>query len=137
MITRVNGRIIVTDNVRFRDFTKKRAPLFFMLDEERFDCAPSVPVESLQEIAQQIKGVSADNAADALKIFFQTVMDAATHSRIVARMSNKVQPLDMEQALEIMEWLMEEYGMRPTKSSPDTSTGSPTGDDGMPSTAGA
>lgn len=138
MITRVNGRIIVTDtNVNFRDFTKKRSAVFFNLDGERFDCAPAVPVTSLQELANYAGEVNSNNAADFLQKFFGLVMDADNQSRIAARMVDKTNPLDMDQALEIMHWLLEAYGMRPTQSSSDISTGSPTDGDGTPSMAGA
>lgn len=127
----------MTDNIRFRDFSKKRVPLFFELDGERFDCSPAVPVASLQEIARMSSTVTAANSADMLKEFFGVVMDTDTKARITARMSDKVNPLDLDVAIDIMNWLLEEYGMRPTQPSSDTSNGSPTDGGGTDSTAGA
>jgi hypothetical protein len=127
----------MTDNIRFRDFSKKRAPLFFELDGERFNCAPAVPVASLQEIARMSSTVTAANASDMLKEFFGVVMDADTKERIAVRMMDKVNPLDLDVAIDIMNWLLEEYGMRPTQPSSGTSNGSPTDGGGTDSTAGA
>jgi hypothetical protein len=53
-----------------------------------------------------------------------------------AKLYDRMNPLDSEQANEIMEWLMEEYGLRPTSPSSGSSDGSPTGDGGTPSVAG-
>ena len=119
--------------VRFKDFTKKRVPVFFNIEGERFDCAPAVPIDDLQEMVKGFGEVTAENIADALRAFFEKVMDEATAARLSSMMKDKKNPLDMEQAKEIMEWLLEVYSLRPTEPSSESSTGSATDGGGTPS----
>lgn len=122
--------------VKFKDFTRKRTPVFFTIEGERYDCVPAVPVDDLQELVNGFGEVTAHNVGDALRKFFGMVMSAQEAERFYALMSSKTNPLDSEQATEIMNWLLEVYGMRPLAQSSDSSAGSPTDGVGTLSTAG-
>lgn len=125
------------NNVKFKDFSKKRKPVFFTLDgDERFDCSPGLPVELLQELALLATGVTEENAADALKEFFKLALVDEAYERLLLKMRDKQNPLELDQARDIMMWLLEVYGFRPSQPSSDSSAGSPTDDAGTPSGAG-
>lgn len=131
-----------TDDVRFKDFSKKRKPVYFILDGvteegERFDCYPALALPSLQEIALIAGNMTAENATESFAEFFKVVLQPGDALRMEDKLRDRFNPLDVEQANDIMQWLMGVYGLRPTQPSSDSSAGSPTDDAGTPSGAGA
>lgn len=127
----------MTDNgVSFKDFTRKRKPVNFKIEDEHFDCVPALPVETTQVIARIAKEISDDNALEKLNEFFGEVLLGDGAERIRLLMGDKKNPLETDQAVEILYWLLEVYGLRPTQSSSGSSNGSPTDGDGTPSGAG-
>ena len=127
----------MSDDVRFKDFTKKRKPVFFTVEGERFDCYPAIALPSLQEIVEVSRDFSTEKAVESFAAFFAVVMDEGNAARMEVLLRDKVNPLDQEQAVEIMQWLLEVYGLRPTQPSSESVLGSPTDDAGTPSEAGA
>lgn len=126
-----------SNDVRFKDFTKKRKQINFLLDsEEPYLCYPALALPSLQEIALISGNMTAETATESFAEFFAVVLQPESAERMKAKLYDRMNPLDSEQANEIMEWLMEEYGLRPTSPSSGSSDGSPTGDGGTPSVAG-
>ena len=127
----------MSDNgVSFKDFTRKRKPVNFKIEEQRFDCVPALPVETTQVITRIARDISNENALESLNEFFQEVLLDDGAARIKALMADKKNPLETDQAVEILYWLLEVYGLRPTQSSSDSSSGSPTDGDGTASTDG-
>lgn len=127
----------MSDNVQIKDFSKKRKVVQFQLDGELYVCYPALAIPTLQEVTKISADFSVDTAIEALSAFFHLVMPAEAAGRLSAKLSNKESPLEIDQAADIMQWLVEEYGMRPTKSSSESSTGSPTDGDGTRSAVGA
>jgi hypothetical protein len=128
-------------SVNFKSFKKERPPVFFTLGdapEDRYDCYPALSLPVLQEIALIGANFDINNAVKSFADFFGAVMPEEAARRIAHKMEfDRVDPIDKEQALEIMNWLLEVYGLRPTQPSSDTSAGSPTDGSGSDSTAGA
>jgi len=128
----------VTDqNVKFKDFSKKRVPINFMVDGETFHCMPALSVEVMQEVALKAGDVTNTTAFSSMTEFFGNVLQPESFIRLKAKMSDKVEPLELDQATDIFLWLLEVYGLRPTTSSSGSSDGSPTDGAGTTSTAGA
>lgn len=130
------------NDVRFKDFSRKRQPIHFVLDSpspegERFDCYPALALPSLQEIALLAGDITAENASASFAAFFDVVLQPESAERMKAKLVDRMYPLDSEQANEIMIWLLGVYGLRPPQPSSGSSDGSPTGDVGTPSVAGA
>lgn len=125
------------DSVQMRDFTKKRKAVQFKLDDDVYRCYPGLAPDNLQTLVQFADDVTMENALSKLDGFFELVMNEDNATRIKAKLRNKEEPLEIAEATEIMLWILEAYGLRPTQSSPDSSTGSPTGDDGTHSGDGA
>jgi len=57
--------------------------------------------------------------------FFASVLDDDANSHIVQRLLNRKDPFGIEQVQEIMEWMIEEWSGRPTKSSSGSSESPP------------
>lgn len=133
---------MTSDSVRFKDFSKKRLPINFVLDGptpegEKFECYTALALPSLQEIAKIAEEMTAETATESFTEFFRVVLQPESAVRMEAKLKDRLFPLDPEQANDIMSWLMEVYGLRPTRPSSGSSDGSPTGDAGTPSVAGA
>ena len=127
------------DNVSFKDFTRKRKAVKFVVDDsgDVFHAAPALPVSTTQLLAKIAVEINQSNQLEKLDEFFGEVLLDDGAAKLKSKMQNKANPLDSEQATEILFWLLEVYGLRPTKSSPDSSSGSPTGDAGTSFTDGA
>lgn len=128
----------MTDNVNFKDFGKKRKAIYFTNGpEERYDCVPALGLPSMQEISKLADGFTIDTAVDHFVAFFNTVLQPESAVRFEAKMrEDKKDPIDQDQALAMMYWVLEQYGVRPTQPSSVSSDGSPTDDGGTPSEVG-
>lgn len=128
-------------STRFKDFTKKKPPVEFQIDDDIF-IAPSVlPVPTMQELADVAGSIK--NETDNKKLFekltgiYDVILTEKSAARFQERVKSKTEPIDINQLVDIMMWLLEEYGLRPTQPSLDSSPGAPSETPGTPSTAGA
>lgn len=135
----------MSDEVIFRDFTKKRRPITFQIDDVLFHCVPALGVTELQDISRVFRGVKIDNEEkvdiDAtlakMQLIFKVFLQPESHEAFVVKLKDRKQPVEPLQLLEIVQWIVEIYTNRPTQPSLSSSTGSPTDDGGTDSTAGA
>lgn len=129
-------------DVNFKDFTKKKKRVEFKLDDDVF-VAPSVlPVPVLQELAEAADGLKTAGASAGETLakvvgVFDIILAEAPAARLRERIKSKDEPVDLEQITDIMLWLLEVYGLRPTEPSSDSSAGLPVATSGTPLEAGA
>jgi hypothetical protein len=123
-----------------KDFTKKRKPLQFKVDDDLFDAVPTIPADTMIEFAESMS--SADptkmtpaEMVGALRRVIEMVLMPESLARFKARMKNQANPIDMEQLDEVVTWLFEEYGMRPTQELPSSLAGGSPVVPGITSTA--
>lgn len=130
----------MTSEIHFKDFTKKFVPIQFQVDDDYFAALPTLPVPTMQEVIRASKELRAEelgpDALDKVLALFDTILVVESRERFKARVSSLDKPVDLTQIMDIMVWLMEIYGKRPTQQSSDSSDGLPTETDGMISTAG-
>lgn len=107
------------DSVEFKDFTDDRKPIRFMAQGEKYECHEALSIATTQEIATAAANVNEDNVLDGLDTFFSIVMDEDNASRLAAQMRSKTNPLTTAQSVNIMHWVLERYGLRPTQPSSD------------------
>lgn len=128
-------------STRFKDFSKKREPVEFKIDDDLFVAPPVLPIPTMQELAETAESIKTEknNAALFAKItsIFDAVLTDTSARRFRERISSKEEPVDIEQLVDIMLWLLEEYGLRPTQPSSDSSSGALSVTSGTLSTAGA
>lgn len=129
----------MTDKVDFKDFGRKRKTIAFSIGEDNvFSCVPALSLPAMQEIAGLAQDFTVETAVDHFVDFFNLVLVPESAAKFEDKMRNdRLDPIDQEQALDIMLWVLEQYGVRPTQPSSDSSDGSQTGDGGTPSEAGA
>lgn len=144
------------------DFTIRREPIAFRVDDDVFRAPPIIGGFQLRRLGQlqgEFQSVS-DFAADADRLIvvvakmFETLMPGSDGKRFAARLMSDGNPGDsetppapapidlMRQALPVLYFLLERYGLRPTVSSSISAPGSMDGQtdgqsDGISSMAGA
>jgi hypothetical protein len=127
--------------VQIKDFAFSPEPHKFRLyvgDTFVFEAMPTIPIGVLETVKTfRNLDASTGNVAEQVISFFDQVLlpDSAVELRKRA-MSPSRYPFGLTHLQPVMEWLMEEYGMRPTPPSSPSSTGS-VADDTTSSTAGA
>lgn len=146
-----------------KDFTKpKRESIMFKIDEDTFSAVAAIGAEVLRPVimggisdiepgllARIVDGKVEDASREELVAmidmakkqtgrtmeFLDLVLEPESALRFAERMRSTVDPITMEQATEVFQWLLGEYGNRPTKPS-NSSAASPEGN-GTSSTVGA
>lgn len=128
----------MADTVNMKDFSKKeKRQISFTLDEVVYTCYPRIQAPVLQQLTTATEELNLGNAAEKASLFFSGVMPGEQSAQLSARLADPWDDFGEEDALEIMLWLMEAYGLRPTQSSSGKSGGSRTGGAGTRSGAGA
>lgn len=127
----------MANTVNMKDFSKEKKKISFTLDGIEYPCYPKILAPVLQQLTEATEELNLGNAAQKVELFFSGVMSEEHQIRLSARLADPWDDFGVEEALEIMLWLMEAYGLRPTKSSSGKSAGSRTDGAGTRSVAGA
>lgn len=125
------------DGPPIRDFTRKRKRLQFRIDDDVFEAAPALPGQTLAGFATRFADIEKTPLAQQLDVFADAlgmVLLPESNARFQKRLSDLEQPIELEQASDVIAWLMEEYGHRPTEPSSPSSTGLPSPASGTSST---
>ena len=135
-----NRRFADVEGETIVDFSKKRKRVRFKVDDDVFEAFPSLPVESafkLMEYSERWEqATTAEHATTALKELFSLCLRPPSLDRFLPRLANPDDPIDPEQLPQILVYLMEQYGLRPTLSSSGSSGTPGPPDDGTTSTGG-
>lgn len=139
----------MADEVQFKSFSRPRPKIEFGAgpDDEHFEAYPVMPPVMLQELVNIIRNVRTAGDIDnedkmtatlgMLNEFFSLVLKDESYTRFQKKMANKESGVQIDEIMDIFNWMIEQYGLRPTSSSSSSSAGSPSGDDGNSSTDGA
>lgn len=122
-----------------RDFTRKRTRLLFRIDDDLFEAAPALPGKTLGTFASRFSDIQKAPVAKQLDIFAEAlglVLLPESNARFQKRLDDLEQPIELEQASDVITWLMEAYGHRPTEPSSPSSTGPASPVSGTSSTDG-
>lgn len=121
-----------------RNFTKQRTRLVFNIDDDLFEAASVLPGDVFAEFVTRYNGTGADQTYqqqhDQLKQALELALLPESYKRFSERLQDKSNPIDDDQLSEVILWLLEAYGMRPTRPSQPSSDGSPAQESGMSST---
>lgn len=130
----------MTDTVEIRNFTNRDETIKFQIYEHVLEAAPELPLGAMSQIAklQNIRNSideegGLESILDILSIF---VLDDSM-AIIRGMVNDKRRPFGVRHMTELVPWLLEEYGLRPTQPSSPSSTGSVDGETGISSMDGA
>lgn len=109
-----------------KDFSKKRTDITFRVDDDVFQAARGVPAEVLLDFATEFADIATTATVDQQLKAFRSMLDVVllpeSLERFQERMRDRANPIEIDQVEQIVTWLMEQYGLRPTEapsSSPD------------------
>lgn len=122
-----------------KDFSKKRSDIVFRVDGDVFQAARGVPAEVLLDFAAEFSGMEAgatvDQQLQAFRSLLEVVLLPESLARFTSRMRDRENPIEMDQVEDIVTWLMEQYGLRPTEPSSSSPAGPSSPVPGITSTA--
>lgn len=144
----------MTDTANFRDFTKKRAEIYFFLNGEKFDCRKALTPKKLQAAMRSFKSIKAefetittagldeDNTPDLLAKIADVLVhflkaESFERLQLVLNEDEPDEPVDVQQLMEILQWVLEKITGRPTTPSSESTSSSPSDGTGTSSTVGA
>ena len=120
-----------------RDFSGRTKSIQFTADGDTFYGVPRVATFLLTDIVAQVNAATTlDEKVAYVTTFFKTCLTDESAELITTRMRDKHNPIDLPQAMDIVSYLVEVYGDRPTQPSESSSAGSTT-ETGTTSTDGA
>ena len=121
-----------------RDFSRKRKRLDFTIDGEQFEAASVLPGDVFAEFVTLYTSTgdteTYQQQHDLLKHALNLALLPESWQRFTDRLKDKTHPIDDDQMSDVVMWLLEEYGMRPTRPSQPSSDGSASPEPGTSST---
>ena len=120
-----------------KDFSRQRKRLQFRIDDDLFEPARALPGKTLTRFAARFADVDKAPVDKQLDVFTEAlgmVLLPESNARFQKRLDDLEQPIELEQASDVITWLLEEYGLRPTEPSSDSSSGLPSPASGTNST---
>jgi len=111
-----------------KDFTKKRETISFTIDDDTFHAHPGIPAETLMEYGAKFEGLDLEKSTvlDKLAVYkdaLELCMEPTSFQRFTARLKDTSHPIDGDQLDQVLTWLFEQYGMRPTQPSVNSPDG--------------
>lgn len=112
-----------------RDFSRPRPRILFTIDGDTFEAAPAIPAETLVRFTNQFADLapagsgSSGDQFGAITSVLRFVLLPESLERLSSRLSDLANPVDMDQLGDIVMWLLEQYGLRPTQPSSNSSAG--------------
>lgn len=109
-----------------KDFTRKRERVTFRVDSDLFEAASALPGQTLTEFARRFSDIGSTPATEQLTVLTDAlamVLLPESAARFSKRFADLENPIELEQASEIVMWLLERYGLRPTQPSSPSASG--------------
>lgn len=117
---------IPTEAAPVKDFSRKRERLLFRIDDDLFEAATALPGKTLARFAKRfadIESLPVDEQLDAFADALSMVLLPDSNAIFQKRLDDLTRPIELEQTSDVIQWLLEAYGSRPTEPSSDSSTG--------------
>lgn len=126
----------MSDEVEIRDFSKKRVAIEFKINGVTLRAKPAIGMATAQRVLHLREAMK--NATDGGKLaklgeLFAALLHSDSHADIGRILADEDNPVDPEQLTDMINYVMEKQGLRPTQPSSESS-GSP--DSGEPGTRG-
>ena len=127
--------VISPADPQVRDFSA-RVDVRFTIDGDTFVGVPQLPAMQLIEFASmndQLDEAPMNEQIKILPTMIQMMLTEESAELFIERMSSRTNPIALHQIMQIFNYLMEEYGMRPPEQSEDSSSGPPSPEPGTSS----
>lgn len=124
-----------------KSFSRNRPKIQFEVDGDIFTAASGLPAGTLAEFGVRYADAASDKGIkeqfETLSQVLSLVLLPDSYALFSERLSDRTRPIDLDQLNDVIVWLLEQYGLRPTVPSSDSSSGSPLPEPGTSSTDGA
>ncbi len=118
-----------------KDFSRPRKKIAFTIDGDVFEGAPVMPAETLMQFGSKLAvGETSEENFRTMGRLLEMVLLPDSYKRIMERLSSRENPIDIEQLSDLVPWLLEQYGLRPTRPSSSSADGPPSPESGTTST---
>lgn len=120
---------MTTDHVNIKDFTITQKTVSFKIDDDIFEAIAVLGLTQMQDVivtAGSINELTHAGDTDAILRVFDSILTEGSAKRFRERAMSKDHndALDVRrQLIPILQYLLEEYGVRPTQPSLDSSSG--------------
>ncbi|MEV4227242.1 hypothetical protein AB0J81_09060 [Streptomyces bobili] len=112
-----------------KDFSRPHRQLQFRIDDDLFEAARALPGKTLARFAARFSDIDEKTPVDKqLDVFTEAlgmVLLPESNACFQKRLDDLEKPIELEQASDVITWLLEEYGLRPTEPSSESSSGLP------------
>lgn len=122
------------------DFSIGRKSIQFRVDDDVFEAVPDIAAELAMEYASQMEILtdpernSLDDQKEVVYSTLRLVLFPESADRFIERLRDQANPIGQTRFGKITQWLLEQYGLRPTEQDSASSTGSENQDAGTSST---
>lgn len=123
---------------RFKDFTGDSGPITFALNGETFTAYEDIPLKHLGDLADIGKEFESKqgDAMGKMERLFEKLLEPESYTRFHASMTGQsTNVIGVNRIKQIIPWLLEQYGLRPTEAS--SGSGTTSSESGASSTDGA
>ena len=111
--------------------------ILFRIDDDVFEAATALPGKTLARFAARfikVENTPIDKQLDIFADALGMVLLPESNALFQKRLDDLEHPIEVEQASDVIQWLLGEYGLRPTKPSSPSSTGPSSPESGTSST---
>ncbi len=122
----------MTDNIRFKDFSSSPEPIHFRIAPDDFRCYPEIPLDTMLEVTE-LAGNKELTGMARFKEFLEIltgVIVVDDYDKFIERTRKPTKdkpnpnPIGLKHMQDIIPWIMEVYGLRPTRESSESADGS-------------
>lgn len=112
-----------------KDFTTPKRTIKFKIDDDVFEAAPEIAAGLMLEFASEADRLDEQSlaSADAMHIMttlMQALLLPQSFTVFKSRLSDQLHPIGVQTFADVVSWLLEQYGLRPTESDSESSPGS-------------
>jgi len=125
-------------DVEIKRFGGSLDPIQFYIHDDLFFAAPELPLGLIADLAK-LRNVTEEvekNGIESIYMILDSLLFDESAALIRERAVSKTKPVGVKQIIELIPWLLEQYGLRPTQPSLPSSNGFSDEKTGMDSTAG-
>ena len=127
----------MTDEVEIKDFSYDSVTIPFRIGEDVFHAHPDIPLSVVGQISKltDVRGtLEKENGVNVITDVFAEFLQDASGELFRQRVHEK--KIGVKKITEILPWILEKYGLRPTQPSSDSPSGLGDGETGTSSTDG-
>lgn len=103
---------------RFKDFTGDGGKIQFAISGETFTALDDIPLAYMGKLAEIGEGIAGDGGTDKIIQIFKALLEPESFTRFEAAVRGESSVVvGISRVKEIIPWLLEMYGLRPTEAS--------------------